>query len=521
MSHKRHPLVLIGLDAAEIERIDQFVAEGRMPTLARLRQVGHRGHLSARPAAFLSMVWPTFYSAQPMGHHAWYYNKLWRPERSRLDYVSPSWLPIRNFVSDLPPDLRVAVLDLPFAADAPVGLNGVYLNGWQCHDDFGKQEWPVGLRAELEKRHGKAKLAPEVFGPQSVRTLMQLRSMVQASDRQFGEVCRDLLGREPWDLFLAVFGSTHRGSHYLWDLSQVDLDGAPAEKVEALEGALADCYASADAALGRVLEVAGDEARVVVFALHGMGPNLGWFEYLPRLLDQIHRGGGAAESKRGLLYRIKKALPWTLVRQVTRRIPHAWNQALVPIWSRRMYDWGSTRYFSLPTDHNGYIRINLEGREPNGIVRTSELPAVYEEIRAGLLSYRDLKTGQPVVADVIRTDDVVGPDAPRRDQLPDMVVIWQDRVSVAEVDGVTSERYGEVRWEAGGRFPSGRSGNHTHHGWFVATGPGLAAGESDEVYDIADLVPTALQWLGAALPEDFVGQPIPELVEGGGASTSG
>lgn len=513
METTRRPVVMIGLDAAEIDVINRLISEGRLPHLARLRQDGWCGKLRADPAAFLSMVWPTFSSAQPMGHHAWYYNKLWRPERSQLEYVSPDWLPIGNFVRDLPPDLRVAVLDLPFAADAPVGLNGLYLNGWQCHDDFGKQESPPGLRAELERRHGKPRMVPEVFGPQTTRTLRELRAMVCASDAQFGEVCRDVLGREAWDLFLAVFGSTHRGSHYLWDLSQVDLQGTDPEARRELEGALADCFESADQALGRILELVGEEARILVFALHGMGPNRGWFEYLPRLLDQIHRGGGAAEPKKGLLFRLKKVLPWTLVRQVTRRIPHSWNKALVPLWSRRMYDWGSTRYWALPTDHNGYIRVNLEGRDARGIVRPDDLPRVYEEVRAGLMSFRDSTTGRPIVSDVVLTDQAVGNDAPRRDQLPDMVVLWRDEVSVADVEGVTSDRYGEIRWGKGGRFPSGRSGNHTDHGWLVAKGPGLAQGNSEDVHDIADLIPTAFRWLGIPVPSHYVGRPIPGLTE--------
>lgn len=511
MESTRHPVVMIGLDAAEIDVIESLIAEGRLPNLARLRDRGWSGTLRANPAAFLSMVWPTFYSAQPMGHHAWYYNKVWRPERSQLEYVSPKWLPIRNFVQDLPSELRVAILDVPFAADAPVGLNGVYLNGWQCHDDFGKQEFPAGLRAEMERRHGKPRLEPEVFGPQSTRTLRELRAMVCDSGAQFGEVCRDVLGRERWDLFLAVFGSTHRGSHYLWDLSQVDLDDADPKTRQVLEGALADCFESADAALGRILEPLGNDVRVLVFALHGMGPNRGWFEFLPKLLDQIHRGGGAAEPKKGLLFRLKKALPWTLVRQVTRRIPHSWNKALVPLWSRRMYDWGSTRYWALPTDHNGYIRINLRGRDGRGIVSPDDLPRVYDEIRTGLLSFRDLTTGRPIVSDVILTDAVVGTDAPRRNQLPDMVVLWRDEVSVAEVEGVVSDRYGEIRWGKGGRFPSGRSGNHTDHGWFVAAGPGVVRGSSEDVYDIADLIPTAFRWLEIPLPPDYVGRPIPVL----------
>ena len=161
-----------------------------------------------------------------------------------------------------------------------------------------------------------------------------------------------------------------------------------------LEGSLDDCYTSADEALGRVLDAAPPDARVVVFALHGMGPNDGWYEILPRILEQIHRGGGGAPAKPGLLFRLRQALPWTLVRQVTRRIPSAWNQALVPLWSRRMHDWPNTKYFALPMDYNGYVRLNLKGREKQGCVDPGDADRVIAEVDAALRSFRDIDNRQ-------------------------------------------------------------------------------------------------------------------------------
>lgn len=49
-------MVLIGLDAAEIDVVDRLVADGRMPNLARLRQQGRWGRLQTEPPHFLSLV---------------------------------------------------------------------------------------------------------------------------------------------------------------------------------------------------------------------------------------------------------------------------------------------------------------------------------------------------------------------------------------------------------------------------------------------------------------------------------
>lgn len=506
------PVVLIGLDAAEIDVVDRLVADGRMPNLARLRQQGRWGRLQSEPPHFLSLVWSTFFCGTRLGEQGWYFNKIWNPDRQRLQYVDPAWLPVQPFWLSLDPSYRLAILDLPYATGLPTRPNMTTLNGWQCHDDFGHNALPPELWAQLSARHGKPSMAAEVFGPQNVATLLAQRQEVLEGNRQFADICRDLLTRDRFDLFLAVFGLVHRGSHYLWDLSQIEREDGDRATRALLEESLDDSYASADEALGRVLDAAPPQARIVVFALHGMGPNDGWYEFLPRILERIHRGGGGAPDRPGLLFRLRQALPWTLARQVTRRIPTAWNKALVSLWSRRMHDWPNTRYFALPMDYNGYVRLNLKGRELQGCVDPEDADRVIAEVDAALRSFRDIATGKPVIRGTIKVDQLISPTAPRRRYLPDLVVLWDPPGPAWASAGVISDQFGEIRWPQGRKLASGRSGNHTPHGWFVAQGPGIAPGPSARTHDTADLMPTVFQWLGAPRPAHFAGRPIEELL---------
>jgi predicted AlkP superfamily phosphohydrolase/phosphomutase len=162
-------------------------------------------------------------------------------------------------------------------------------------------------------------------------------------------------------------------------------------------------------------------------------------------------------------------------------------------------------------DYNGYIRLNVRGREPRGIVDPAQVPAVCAEIREGLLGFRDADDGLPVVADVVRVEEIVGRDGPRRGALPDLVVLWHRRHSAQASSGVVSERHGEIRWPCGAPFGSGRSGNHTDHGWFVAAGPGIERGRAPRAFDTIDLMPTVFEWLEAPRPGFFQGRPIDEL----------
>lgn len=505
------PVILIGLDATEIDVVDRLVAAGRMPNLAKLRQEGRWGRLQTEPPHFLSLVWSTFFCSARLGEQGWYFNKIWNPDHQRIEYAHPSWLPLQPFWLSLDPAYRVALVDLPYSAPLPTRPNMTVLNGWQSHDDFGQSAVPEELWAQISERHGKPRMTPEVFGPQDAGTLLEQRQEVLEGNRQFAEICRDLMARERFDLFVAVFGLVHRGSHYLWNLAQIDADQLDTATRATLEGSLDDAFASADESLGRLLEAAPRDARIVVFALHGMGPNDGWYEMLPRVVEKIHRGEGGTPAKPGLLFRLRQALPWRLVRQVTRRIPSAWNQALVPMWSSRMHDWKNRQYFTLPMDYNGYLRLNLKGREKDGCVDPKDADRIMGELDAALRSFRDIETGKPVIRGTIKVDDLVPPDSSRRRFLPDLVVLWDPPHPVSASSGLVSDKYGEIRWPKGMKLHSGRSGNHTPHGWFIAKGPGITPGSSDRTYDTADLMPTVFRWLGAPIPAHFAGRPIDEL----------
>ncbi len=134
--------------------------------------------------------------------------------------------------------------------------------------------------------------------PPDAATLLAQRQEVLEGNRQFGDICRDMLTRDRFDLFLAC---VRRGASRLALSVGLVADRprgcGPADTRAVLEGSLDDCYTSADEALGRVLDAAPPDARVIVFALHGMGPNDGWYEFLPRILEQIHRAAAAPRRR--------------------------------------------------------------------------------------------------------------------------------------------------------------------------------------------------------------------------------
>ena len=179
-------------------------------------------------------------------------------------------------------------------------------------------------------------------------------------------------------------------------------------------------------------------------------------------------------------------------------------------WTTGGTDWSRTRAFTLRADLSGYIRINLAGREPEGVVRPEELDALLDRIDRGLRSFRDAATGEPLIAEVCRAREVF-PPGERMDRLPDLIVRWTE-TSAAGHEAIEAPALGRIARATPGRIPNGRSGNHRCIGWLVARGPGIAAGARlPDGADILDLAPTALARLRTSTTVPLAGKVIAPL----------
>ncbi len=498
-------VVMVGLDAVDAGVVERLAAEGALPNLDRLRGAGLYGRLESPAELYPGGVWPTFYSARDVPSHGAFHNKLWRCGEMSVEVPTDAWIHARPFWEALPERLRVCLVDVPMVLGRPRPVNGVYLGGWGPHDVMGRGSWPDGLWSACVRRHGRPLMPVEHFGRQSVRSLSVLPRRLAAANRQITDIALDLMQREAWDFTCVVLSAGHRAGHYLWDRSQLGDGASPSDEPHP---DLIAIYREIDVALGRILECAPEGALVMAFAVHGMGPNAGWADLLTDILARLSEHAPGAPSSRGLMYRLKRRIPFHWVRPLLHALPLRANQELVSLWSRKMFDWSTTRWFPLPMDGPGNIRINLRGREREGIVEPGEeYEAVCREVESLVLGLRDADSGEPLARSVVRAWADAAADAPGRPLLPDLIVPWSGPAA-ASTRRIVSDAFPDLAYDVPRALPSGRSGNHLGRGWFVACGPGVAAGEAAGRHRVIDLVPTVLRHLGVAPPGEMEGRPI-------------
>ena len=127
--------------------------------------------------------------------------------------------------------------------------------------------------------------------------------------------------------------------------------------------------------------------------------------------------------------------------------------------------WARMRAFALPSFGDGYLRINVRGRERDGRVGLDEFDDERRALDALVRSIRDPRSGLPVSDGI---DWITGSSAAVLAARPyaDGVVRWTRPVDAFEVPGL-----GMI-----GPFPLHRTGTHADPGFLWASGPGIEPG---------------------------------------------
>ena len=525
----RTRVIAIGMDGADPVLVEQWMDAGLLPGLAALRREGAWGRLTGLGHHRAELAWTTL---------------LTGCEPERTGYWSPLVFTADGYgvhdqgaydFAEHPPfyalgdERRVVVVDVPQTL-ARNDVDGLQLLAWGSHSPQGPScSVPPELFGDLVRRHGRH---PALHRDHATHwnpvAVARLRRALRLGIRRRVAICRELLAREPWDLFMTTFGETHSASHFLWHLS--DETGHPVQRGRA-EDALLEVFQAVDAAVHEIVQDAGD-ATVVVFSPQGMESNsmdLPSLVFLPELCYRLSFPGREALAPGGSgspppVLRNPRALAWHRwlwrSRRVDGRLRSVAKRAL-PLRLARWSDedlqppyafgplfyepalwysalWPRMRAFALPSFSEGYVRINLMGREASGIVPQGEYEAVCHELEEHLHQLRDARTGRPVVREVVRTRNGPGRDDPR---LPDadLIVCWaSDPVDV--VDSPTVGRMGPV--------PFGRTGSHLNRGFVAVRGPAVAAGSRLPDGKVIDVAPTVLDLVGAAPPMALDGRSL-------------
>jgi predicted AlkP superfamily phosphohydrolase/phosphomutase len=425
--------------------------------------------------------------------------------RSHYDFPAPEPVWDRLGVAGR----RALVID-PYEGRRPRALEGQGIGGWQFRHKITLHPWsiPRGLDRQLRRQLGPPPLVEEIYGRPARRNLLTMRERLLESPRRAAEAAVALLSRERFDLVWITLSAPHIAGHWFLNPSRLPPDTLDPQAADAFAATLGDAYAAVDSAMSRILDALPAGVDLVVLSPSGMGPNASRCHLLPGMLHAVlggHDPGkpGADRAPGGSLWRLRAGIPTPLRAWVARVLPDRLTLELTARLEMRGVDWASTRAFAVPSGDCGYIRLNLMGRERDGIVDLAEAPRLLDQVASGLRTFRD-PDGEPAVRTVEFVSSSLQTDL-RSHSLPDLVVHWNERVP-PHLAGVTSARFGDVQPPGWG---SGRTGEHCDGAWALVVPGSAKPATLLRPPHIIDIAPTVCAVLGV----DLAGLPGQALLE--------
>ena len=403
----RARFLLIALDSADPDLLLQWSADGTLPTLAALRSRGAYARLAGPETVSAHGAWTSIWSGVSLSRHGRY---LSRPLRAgSYDLVSADEAcAAPPFWSELTAQ-TIAILDAPDARPVP-GLRGRQLLGWGSHPSpLVVRSEPESLAPEIEQLLGRRIASDETQGTRTRdrRVLGQLLERVRCQ----GQVARHLL--DGCDGAVIGFGDLHAAGHRFWKYGP---RAATPIRDARLSRALQDVYVAVDDEIGQIVATLPAGVHVAVLSNHGIREGYPTDELMQAF---CHRLGYQVAFRRGPIAAGREVLSrWT---RIAARL--GWGHLSHRPDGLAGTDWDRTTVFAIPGLYTGFLRVNLHGREPRGIVDPADYRTLLDRVEADLRQVVDAATGEPAAERITRTIDAFGGGIPER--LPDLFVEWR------------------------------------------------------------------------------------------------
>jgi len=451
--------VLIGLDCAAPEIL---FGESRLTNVRQLMSRGCYGRLESVIPPITVPAWMCMATSQDPGSLGVYgFRNRTSYSYDRLGVVNSQSIAAPAIWDYLGETGQVVVVGVP-PGYPPRKVNGVSI-GCFLTPDTSRSEFthPSGLKEKLKDLVGTYPV--DVSGFRSDDKVW-LKDQIYEMTRKHFEVIRYLMTNVDWQYLQFVEIGLDRVQHGFWKFHDREhrqyVAGNPFEDV------VREYYVYLDQEIGTILNLLDDDDTVLVASDHGAQRLEGGFcvnEWL---------------NREGLL---------ALHERPDRPAP------LKPA----QIDWSGTRVWS----EGGYyarVFLNVEGREPNGVIPKNGYEAALDDIQARLEALVDDR-GQPMGTQVFRPRDIYR----RQNGYPPDLIAHFGKLYWRSIGGVG---YDELYVQENDTGPD--DCNHAQFGAFILSSPRMPVRGRIEGMHLLDVAPTLLDLAGRAVPPAMQGRSL-------------
>ncbi len=333
-------------------------------------------------------------------------------------------------------------------------VNGIMVSSFLTPSTSSAYTWPPEFKEEIRETVGEYLLdVPNFRTNDKVRLLQNIYRM----SRQRFDLIEHLLKTRPnWDLFMFVEMGPDRIHHGMW--KYVDPRHPRYKAGNPYQNTIRKYYQFIDERIGRLLDMLPGDAAVLVMSDHGAQPMIGGICLNDWLIEQGYLT--LAYKPDGLV-----SLPMCEVD-----------------WSRTKA-WGAGGYY-------GRVFLNVQGREPQGVIPPDRVAAFKAEITAQLKAITD-PAGREIGTRVFEPAQVYA----EVNNIPPDLLIYFGNLAWRSVGTLGNDSIHTFENDTG---PD--DANHAQHGLYMLYRPAHPVGaRRDRTWRA--VAPTMLELLGLDAPE--------------------
>ncbi|UCE12499.1 MAG: alkaline phosphatase family protein, partial [Candidatus Heimdallarchaeota archaeon] len=507
-NQKRRVLV-IGLDGGTFDLIDPLLDQGKLPNLQKLMSQGYSSTLMSTIHPISPTAWASFTTGVNPGKHGLFdfskrqhgsYEQI--PTTSRDIHTPAIWHLLAQKA------LKVGLINIP-GTYPPEPVNGFMISGFPTPEENEDFTYPSSLLQELHDHIPGFHLQPQIAIRDGNEEAF-LSDINEVTDN-VTKATLYLAGSRSWDLLITVYVGADALGHHFWKFKDPHHPFFCKKLHSKYGNAIDSIYQRIDKEIGKILATIDENTHVIIMSDHGFGGayyavalnnwllRQGWMKIRRGIVSKLKYLGFRSGITLTNAYRLAKIFRATKYRQKAyKEKSRLRNLIFKTFFSINDIDWSRTKAYCV--GNGGQIFINVEGREPQGIVVPEDRLEVAKAIKSDLLKLTDKKTGGVIFNQVFLREEIY--NGPYVEKAADLVFFdskFRFQVIRFLEFGSNQLTFPHPVW----------AGTHRLNGILIVNGPGIQpVRRKKEEVRIWDITPTILALLGVPIADYMDGKPI-------------